>query len=64
MIEHLKSHCVNSHREKTASKYWLQDKLTLTPSLSYQIHAKKGQEPRLGIHSEAAKGHFLKANHI
>lgn len=52
-------------QRKTASKYWLQDKLTLTPSLSYQIHAKKDRSlRRLGIHSEAAKGHFLKANHI
>lgn len=59
------SHCVNLHAEKkTASKYWLQDKLTLTPSLSYQVHAKKDRSQRLSIHSEAATGHFLKANHI
>lgn len=50
MIEHLWDIVEIYIQKKTASNYWLQDKLTLNPSPSHQVHAQKWQEPK-ALHS-------------
>lgn len=42
MIEHLGDIVeIYIQKKKTASNYWLQDKLTLNPSPSHRVHAQK-----------------------